>query len=76
MYEIVAFGAQELGTSGLKVERESIDTVVTVQSICSVPRPKVLVKGLYEYLKPGRTWIMWEHVRTHETGWIRWYQGM
>ena len=76
VYEIVAIGAQDLGTSGLSIERESIDTVVTVQSICSVPRPKVLVKELYGYLKPGGTWIMWEHVRTHETGWIRWYQGM
>lgn len=76
VYEIVAIGAQDLGTSGLSIERESIDTVVTVQSICSVSQPKVIVKELYEYLKPGGTWIMWEHVRTHETGWIRWYQGM
>jgi SAM-dependent methyltransferase len=76
VYEIVAAGAQELGNSELGIERGSIDTIITVQSICSVPRPKVLVKELYEYLKPGGTWIMWEHVRTHETGWIRWYQGM
>lgn len=76
VYEIVAIGAQDLGTSGLSIERESIDTVVTVQSICSVSQPKVLVKELYEYLKPGGTWIMWEHVRTHETGWIRWYQAL
>jgi SAM-dependent methyltransferase len=75
VYEIVATGAQELGKLSLGIEKDTIDTIVTIQSICSIPRPKVLINELYGYLKPGGTWIMWEHVRTHETGWIRWYQG-
>jgi hypothetical protein len=41
-----------------------------------VPAPERLVRELYGYLKPGGVWIVYEHVKTKETGWIEWYQGM
>jgi len=75
VYDVVGVGPQELGKV-VGIERESVDTIVTLQSLCSVERREVLIEELYGYLKPGGTWIMSEHVRTHETGWIRWYQGM
>jgi SAM-dependent methyltransferase len=75
VYEIVGVGAEELGGLGLGIGKGSVDTVVTKQVMCSVPGPERLVKELYGYLKPGGVWIMYEHVKTKEGGWVGWYQG-
>ena len=76
VYEIVGAGAEELGALGLGIGKGSVDTVVTKQVLCSVPGPERLVRELYGYLKPGGVWIMHEHVKTKERGWVQWYQGM
>jgi SAM-dependent methyltransferase len=76
VYEIVGAGAEELEHLGLGIEPESVDMIVTLQSLCCVPQPASVIRELYGYLKPGGTWIIYEHVKTHEKGWIRWYQGM
>jgi hypothetical protein len=34
------------------------------------------VRELYGYLKPGGVWIMYEHIKTKEMGWVEWYQGV
>lgn len=75
VYEIVGAGAEELRGLGLGIGNGSVDTVVTKQVLCSVPGPERLVRELYEYLKPGGVWIMYEHVKTKERGWVDWYQG-
>jgi len=75
VYEIVGAGAEELGGLGLGIGKESVDTVVTKQVLCSVPGPERLVRELYGYLKPGGVWIVYEHVKTKEGGWVGWYQG-
>ena len=76
VYEIVGAGAEELGGLGLGIGHGTVDTVVTKQVLCSVPAPERLVRELYGYLRPGGVWIMYEHVKTKERGWVRWYQGM
>ena len=76
VYEVVGAGAEELGTLGLGIDKGSVDTVVTKQVLCSVPKPERLVRELYGYLRPGGVWIMYEHVKTEEKGWVEWYQGV
>jgi hypothetical protein len=76
VYEIVGAGAEKLGGLGLGIGKGTVDTVVTKQVLCSVPGPESLVRELYGYLKPGGIWIMYEHVKTKEKGWVEWYQGM
>jgi len=72
-YEIVPVGVEELEKFG--IGKESIDTVVTLQVLCSIPAPERLVKELYRYLKPGGEWIMYEHVRTSFHGqFVSWWQ--
>jgi SAM-dependent methyltransferase len=76
VYEVVGAGAEELGRLGLGIGKGTVDTVVTTQVMCSVPGPERLVTELYGYLKPGGVWIVYEHVKTKETGWVEWYQGV
>jgi ubiquinone/menaquinone biosynthesis C-methylase UbiE len=42
----------------------SFDTIVTVCTFCSVPRPVVGLRELYRVLKPGGQLLMFEHVRS------------
>lgn len=67
MYEIVGAGAEELGAKGI-LGKEGVDTIITVQCLCSVPGPEMIVKDLYPLLKPGGKWLVYEHVRTKYTG--------
>jgi SAM-dependent methyltransferase len=62
VYEILAVGAEELGYVGL--EEGSVDTIVTVQTLCSCPDPQGVIGSLYPLLKKGGTWVVYEHVRT------------
>ncbi|KAF2863110.1 S-adenosyl-L-methionine-dependent methyltransferase [Piedraia hortae CBS 480.64] len=62
VYQILPCGAQELGSAG--IQPGTIDTIVTVQTLCSIPHSQQVIKELYPYLKPGGKWIVYEHVRT------------
>ncbi|KAI9823955.1 MAG: hypothetical protein M1819_001107 [Sarea resinae] len=73
-YEVIGAGAEDLKTLGLGIGKESVDTIVTLQVLCSVPEPATLIRELYDYLKPGGQWIMCEHVRTHQKGFVARYQ--
>jgi len=42
----------------------SFDTVVTVCTFCSVPKPVVGLRELYRVLQPGGQLLMFEHVRS------------
>ncbi|MGE0683618.1 MAG: class I SAM-dependent methyltransferase [Candidatus Binatia bacterium] len=42
----------------------SFDTVVTVCTFCSVPKPVVGLREIYRVLKPGGQLLMFEHVRS------------
>ncbi|KAF4555931.1 Hypothetical protein D9617_2g058960 [Elsinoe fawcettii] len=62
IYEVLGTGADQLEQAGL--QPGSVDTVITIQVMCSVPSPKPVIKSLYRYIKPGGQWIMYEHVKT------------
>lgn len=76
VYEIVGCGAQELSTKA-GFQSGSIDTIITVQSLCSIPTPEVIIKELYPLLKPGGKWLMYEHVKTKYQGeFVAYWQSM
>lgn len=74
VYEIVPVGIEDLAKSGA-VQKESVDCVVTVMCLCSIPDPEFNIKELYGYLKKGGRWYVYEHVKCQH-GWaMALYQG-
>lgn len=75
-YEIVPVGIESLASSG-RVAPESVDCIVTVLCLCSIPQPRENIAQLYGYLKPGGRWYVYEHVKCfRDQGWgMRAYQG-
>lgn len=78
VYDIVPVGVEDLGDASKwegRVEPGSVDCIVSVLCLCSIPDPPRQFRALYAYLKPGGRWYVYEHVRT-EAGWaMRTYQG-
>lgn len=63
VYEIIGCGAEELTSKG-GIDKGSIDTIITVQCLCSIPHPERIIKELYPLLKPGGVWLVYEHIKT------------
>lgn len=76
VYEVVPVGIEELSSSG-RVEKGSVDCIVSVLCLCSIPDPDKNTRELYTYLKPGGRWYAYEHVKTRPwQGWFfNLYQG-
>ena len=67
VYEIVPCGIEdvvELKKHGIALG--SIDTVLSVQVLCSVPDPDDMLRRLYALMKPGGQFIVYEHVRSKD----------
>lgn len=83
VYEIVPVGIEDLGGGGPgsskkkwdgRIEKESVDCIVTVLCLCSIPEPQRHIRELYGYLKKGGRWYFYEHVQC-DVGWyMRLYQ--
>ncbi|QIW94823.1 hypothetical protein AMS68_000341 [Peltaster fructicola] len=63
VYEIIGCGAQELITKG-GLQPESVDTIITVQCLCSIPSPQTNIRELYPLLRHGGKWLVYEHIKT------------
>lgn len=61
--EIIS-GIGELDKHGIR--KETIDTITTVHVLCSVSAPGLLIRELYQYLRPGGQWLVYEHVKANE----------
>ncbi len=55
---------REMDVCRLDFPDASFDTVVTVCTFCSVPRPILGLRELYRVLRPGGQMLMFEHVRS------------
>jgi ubiquinone/menaquinone biosynthesis C-methylase UbiE len=55
---------REMDVCQLPLTDNSFDTVVTVCTFCSVPKPVGGLRELYRVLKPGGQILMFEHVRS------------
>ena len=67
VYEIVPCGVEdvvELKKHGIVLG--SIDTILSVQVLCSVPDPNEMLRRLYALLKPGGQLIVYEHVKSKD----------
>jgi len=81
VYEIVPVGIEDLGggTPGSKkwdgrIEKESVDCIVTVLCLCSIPEPQRHIRELYGYLKKGGRWYFYEHVQCDVSWYMKLYQ--
>jgi ubiquinone/menaquinone biosynthesis C-methylase UbiE len=55
---------REMDVCELPFADDSFDTVATVCTFCSVPRPVLGLRELHRVLKPGGQILMFEHVRS------------
>ncbi|KAJ9160609.1 Methyltransferase domain-containing protein [Coniochaeta hoffmannii] len=70
VYEIVPVGVESLASSG-RVQKESVDCIVSILCLCSIPEPEKNIRELYSYLKPGGRWYVFEHVKAYpQQGWL------
>ncbi|ETS81573.1 hypothetical protein PFICI_06575 [Pestalotiopsis fici W106-1] len=77
-YEVVPVGIESLNRPGVwagHVAPESVDCIVGVLCLCSIPDPEENIKHLYKLLKPGGHWYVYEHVKASRGGfWHSLYQ--
>ncbi|GJJ71079.1 hypothetical protein EMPS_03429 [Entomortierella parvispora] len=78
IYQVVPVGIEFVDDSSAwegKIEPGSIDCIVGVLCMCSIPEPEKNMKMLYKLLKPGGHWFVYEHVKVTRGGpAIRFYQ--
>ncbi|KAI2605853.1 S-adenosyl-L-methionine-dependent methyltransferase [Hypoxylon fragiforme] len=77
VYRVAPVGIEDLA-DGTKwdgrVEKGSVDCVVTILCLCSIPEPERCARELYGYLKKGGRWYVYEHVRCGHSWYMRAYQ--
>jgi SAM-dependent methyltransferase len=69
IYEVVPVGIESLNDPKAwdgRIEPESVDCIVTILCLCSIPEPEKNIKLLYQSLKKGGRWYAYEHVRVNE----------
>ncbi|KAI1128824.1 S-adenosyl-L-methionine-dependent methyltransferase [Nemania abortiva] len=81
VYEIVPVGIEDLSSTsnGNKkwegsIEPGSVDCIVSVLCLCSIPDPEQHIRELYQLLRPGGRWYAMEHVRCEYSWYMRAYQ--
>ncbi|KAI1765148.1 S-adenosyl-L-methionine-dependent methyltransferase [Hypoxylon sp. FL1150] len=77
VYRIVPVGIEDLDDSSKwdgRVGKGSVDCIVSILCLCSIPEPEKNIHELYEYLKPGGRWYVYEHVRCEYSWYMRLYQ--
>ncbi|KAH6891417.1 S-adenosyl-L-methionine-dependent methyltransferase [Thelonectria olida] len=78
LYQVVPVGIEQLNDAtawGGRIEPGSVDCIVTILCLCSIPEPEKNIRLLYECLKKGGRWYAYEHVRCERGGYtMRFYQ--
>ncbi|KAI0186449.1 methyltransferase [Xylaria flabelliformis] len=86
VYEIVPVGIEDLSSSSSaaegktkkkwdgNIEPESVDCIVSVLCLCSIPDPERHIRELYSLLRPGGRWYVYEHVLVEYSWYMRLYQ--
>lgn len=67
VYDLVPCGIQDtakLETYG--IVPGSVDTILSVQVLCSVEKPEKVLRYLYTLLKPGGKMVVYEHVKSED----------
>ncbi|KAF5008831.1 hypothetical protein FDECE_4910 [Fusarium decemcellulare] len=66
VYEVVPVGIESINDPTAwdgRIEPESVDCIVTILCLCSIPEPEKNIRMLYNSLKKGGRWYAYEHVR-------------
>ncbi|KZL84459.1 phospholipid methyltransferase [Colletotrichum incanum] len=66
IYLVVPVGIEDLQNEtawGGRIDTGSVDCIMTVQCLCSIPDPEKNIRLLYSYLKKGGRWYVYEHVK-------------
>lgn len=67
VYEIVPCGIEaEERMQKYGILPGSIDTILSVQVLCSVPHPEEDLRRLYKLLKPGGQLVVYEHIKNSD----------
>ncbi|KAH6609568.1 hypothetical protein Trco_002914, partial [Trichoderma cornu-damae] len=71
IYQVVPVGIEAVDDPSAwngRVEPGSVDCIVGILCLCSIPEPEENIKLLYELLKPGGHWYVYEHVKAWRGG--------
>ncbi|KAI2467500.1 S-adenosyl-L-methionine-dependent methyltransferase [Annulohypoxylon bovei var. microspora] len=77
VYRIVPVGIEDLDNAEAwdgRVEKGSVDCIVSILCLCSIPDPEKNIRELYSYLKKGGRWYVYEHVRCEYSWYMKLYQ--
>lgn len=78
VYEVVPVGIEDITDETAwdgKIEKGSVDCIVGILCLCSIPDQEENIRHLYELLKPGGRWYVYEHVKATRGGiFMRVYQ--
>lgn len=71
---VLECGAEDIRTINSAAEGpETVDTIISILTLCTVPSPKETIKALAtEVLKPGGTFLFYEHVKSPLPEVVRW----
>ncbi|KAJ4347972.1 uncharacterized protein N0V89_009344 [Didymosphaeria variabile] len=78
VYEVLPVGIEEVNKvkiNGKTIEKGSVDCIVSILCLCSIPEPEKNITDLYGYLKKGGRWYLYEHVRSGDGVFMKLYQG-
>jgi len=67
-YKLLACGVEDseiLRREG--ITEGSMDTVLSIQVLCSVGDVKSVMREVWKLLRPGGSFVFWEHVRNKDT---------
>ncbi|KAF8882987.1 S-adenosyl-L-methionine-dependent methyltransferase [Infundibulicybe gibba] len=73
---ILTCGAEDISTiiSALTGEPHSVDTIISILTLCTIPHPQEAMTGLVrEVLKPGGRFLFYEHVLSPRSD-VAWWQ--
>jgi 2-polyprenyl-3-methyl-5-hydroxy-6-metoxy-1,4-benzoquinol methylase len=67
-YKLLACGVEDSETLREEgITEGSLDTVLSIQVLCAVGDVKSVMREVWKLLKPGGSFVFWEHVRNKDT---------
>ncbi|KAF2036213.1 methyltransferase type 11 [Setomelanomma holmii] len=67
-YQVLSCGIEDASAlSRARIMDESVDTILSIQVLCSVADINLVLGTVYKLLKPGGRFVFWEHVRSRDT---------